>query len=255
VKPIAGAGSADTHRVDGRGDLERLLPAVRHVEQVSVEEFIDGEEYTFDTICAGGRILYYNVSWYRPRPLIGRSLEWVSPQTVALREPDRAALAPGQAMGRAVIEVLGFEEGFSHMEWFLTAQGEAVFGEIAARPPGALSVDVMNFACDIDTYSGWAEAMIDGRLRQPVRRRYNAAVVFKRAQGAGRIREVRGLERLVSRFRPHVVAVDVLPVGAPRRDWKQTLLSDGHVIVRHPDLQTTLEMADRVGTDVQLFAG
>jgi hypothetical protein len=255
VKPIAGAGSADTHRVDGRDDLERLLPRVRHVEQVSFEEFIDGEEYTFDTICAGGRILYHNVSWYRPRPLIGRSLEWVSPQTVALREPDLAALAPGRAMGRAVIEALGFEEGFSHMEWFLMPSGEAVFGEIAARPPGALSVDVMNFACDIDTYRGWAEAVIEGRLRQTVRRRYNAAVIFKRAQGSGRIREVRGLERLVSRYRPHVVAVDVLPVGAPRRDWKQTLLSDGHVIVRHPDLQATLEMADRVGTDVQLFAG
>lgn len=255
VKPIAGAGSADTHRVDGRDDLERLLPRVRHVEQVSVEEFIDGEEYTFDTICAGGRILYHNVSWYRPRPLIGRSLEWVSPQTVALREPDLPALAPGRAMGRAVIEALGFEEGFSHMEWFLTPSGEAVFGEIAARPPGALSVDVMNFACDIDTYRGWAEAVIEGRLGQAVRRRYNAAVIFKRAQGSGRIREVRGLERLVSRYRPHVVAVDVLPVGAPRRDWKQTLLSDGHVIVRHPDLQATLEMADRVGTDVQLFAG
>jgi biotin carboxylase len=255
VKPIAGAGSADTHRVEGRGDLERLLPRVRHVGQVSVEEFIDGEEYTFDTICAAGRILYYNVSWYRPRPLIGRSLEWVSPQTVALREPDRQALAPGQAMGRAVIEALGFEEGFSHMEWFLTPHGEAVFGEIAARPPGALSVDVMNYASDIDTYRGWAEAVIAGRLGQPVQRRYNAAVIFKRAQGGGRIREVRGLERLVSRFRPHVVDVDVLPVGAPRRDWKQTLLSDGHVIVRHPDLQATLEMADRVGTDVLLFAG
>jgi hypothetical protein len=254
VKPIAGAGSADTHRVEGRADLERLLPRVRHVEQVSVEEFIDGEEYTFDTICAGGRILYHNVSWYRPRPLIGRSLEWVSPQTVALREPDREELAPGRAMGRAVIDALRFEEGFSHMEWFLTPRGEAVFGEIAARPPGALSVDVMNYSCDIDTYRGWAEAVISGRLGQPVERRYNAAVIFKRAQGSGRIREVRGLERLVSRFRPHVVDVDLLPVGAPRRDWKQTLLSDGHIIVRHPDLQATLEMADRVGTDVQLFA-
>jgi hypothetical protein len=44
-------------------------------------------------------------------------------------------------------------------------------------------------------------------------------------------------------------------VGAPRRDWLQTLLSDGFVVVRHPDLATTVEMADLVGTDLRLYAG
>ncbi len=254
VKPIAGAGSADTYRVDGPADLAAILPRVRHVPETSVEEFIAGEEHTFDTICSGGRVLYHNVSWYRPQPLIGRSLEWVSPQTIALRDPDQPALSPGTRLGRAVLRALGFETGFTHMEWFLTAGGEAVFGEIAARPPGALSVDIMNFASDLDTYVGWAEAICRGGMSQRVERRYNAAVVFKRARGNGRIREVRGLERLVARYRPHIVRIDLLPVGAPRRNWKQTLLSDGNVIVRHPDLETTLEIADRFGTDLQLFA-
>ena len=80
-------------------------------------------------------------------------------------------------------------------------------------------------------------------------------MIFKRAQGDGRIREIRGLARLVARFRPHIVNIDLLPVGAPRRNWKQTLLSDGNLIVRHPDLRATLEMADRIGTDLQLYAG
>ena len=42
--------------------ITALLPRLRHVEQVSVEEFIDGEAYTFDTITAGGRILYHHVA-------------------------------------------------------------------------------------------------------------------------------------------------------------------------------------------------
>ena len=140
VKPIAGAGSADTYRVNDPSELQRILPAVRHVREVSVEEFIEGEEHTFDTISADGRILYENVSWYRPPPLIGRSLEWVSPQTIALRDTHAEHLSGGCEMGRAVLAALGFESGFTHMEWFLTPDGEAVFGEIAARPPGALSV-------------------------------------------------------------------------------------------------------------------
>jgi hypothetical protein len=255
VKPIAGAGSADTYRVDDAAALDTVLPRIRHVEHVSVEEFIDGEEYTFDTISAAGRILYHNVAWYRPRPLVGRSVEWISPQTVTLRDVDAPELASGRAMGRRVLDALGFRDGFTHMEWFRTAAGEAVFGEIAARPPGARSVDLMNWAGDFDSYVGWAEAVCRGTLSQPVRRLYNAAIVFKRAHGSGRIRRIVGLERLIARYGPWVVHVDLLPLGAPRRNWKQTLLSDGHVIVRHPDLAATLEMADRFGTDLQIHAG
>ncbi|RMH19729.1 MAG: ATP-grasp domain-containing protein [Acidobacteria bacterium] len=255
VKPIAGAGSADTYRVDDAAHLERVLPRLRHVPEVSVEEFIDGEEYTFDTICAGGEVFYYNVSWYRPRPLIARSEEWISPQTVALRRVDQPELAGGRAMGLAVLKALGFRTGFSHMEWFRKPDGEAVFGEIGGRPPGARSVDIMNYACDLDVYRGWAEAVVHRRFSQPIERKYNAAVIFKRAQGQGRIRRIAGLGKLLADFGPHVVCVDLAPVGAPRRDWRQTLISDGYLIVRHPELRATLEMADRVGTDLQLFAG
>ena len=55
VKPIAGAGSLDTFRCNSEAELETALKQMGHVEEVSVEEFIDGEEFTYDTICAGGR--------------------------------------------------------------------------------------------------------------------------------------------------------------------------------------------------------
>jgi len=254
IKPIAGAGSADTHRLDGPDDLRRVLPEVRHVEEVSVEEFIDGEEHTFDTICSGGTIHYFNVAWYRPRPLIGRTVQWISPQTVTLRRVDRPELRPGIELGEKVLEALGFDSGYTHMEWFLKPDGEAVFGEIAARPPGARSVNLMVEACDLDVYRGWAEAVCFGRFSQPVERKYNSAVIFKRAQGSGRIRRIEGLSALLARFGEHVREVDLLPIGAPRRDWKQTLISDGYILLRHPDLVTTLRMADAVGTDLQLYA-
>jgi len=255
VKPIAGAGSADTHRVNGPRDLDSILPAVRHVAEVSVEEFIEGEEFTFDTICAESRILFRNVSWYRPAPLIARTVETSSPQTLSLRRADVPALRSGLELGRAVLEALDFRDGFTHMEWFRTASGEAVFGEIAARPPGALSVPLMALSGGIDPYRAWAEALCHGRLSETEERRCNAAVIFKRAAGSGHIRGIAGLERFVARYRPYVVEVDLLPIGAPRRNWKQTLLSDGHVIVRHPDLGATMEIADRFGTDVRLYAG
>ena len=54
VKPIAGAGSADTYRIDSVNELNDVLPLLRHVPELSVEEFVDGEELTYDTVCANG---------------------------------------------------------------------------------------------------------------------------------------------------------------------------------------------------------
>jgi hypothetical protein len=254
VKPIAGAGSADTYRVESARDLEAVVARVEHLDEVSVEEFIEGEEYTFDTIAVSGTPVFHNVAWYRPRPLVARSSEWISPQVIALRHPDQDALAAGVTMGRAVLTALGFESGFTHMEWYLKADGEAVFGEIGGRPPGAHQVDQMNFACDIDVFLGWAEAVCFGRFTQAVRRLYNVANVYKRAQGEGTIHRVEGLDRFRERHREALVWENLLPVGARRRNWRQTLVSDGFVVVRHPELTTTLAIADEFGSEVRLFA-
>jgi hypothetical protein len=254
VKPVAGAGSVNTHRIDDAAQLDAALAAVGKEGAVLLEEFVDGEEYTFDALTIGGEVTFFNVAWYRPRPLVARTNEWVSPQTVCLRDVDAPELAAGRALGREVLRALGLRDGFTHMEWFRTAGGEAVFGEIAARPPGGHTVDAMNYACDADLFAGWGEAVVRGRLTQRPERRYNAALVFKRAEGSGRIQRIEGLESLAQRFGEYLVAVDLVPVGAPRRDWIQSLVSDGWVIVRHPDLATTLEMADAVGTELRLYA-
>lgn len=254
IKPIAGAGSAHTHEVRDQATLDAAIADVGEHREVSVEEYIEGEEYTFDTVCANGHILYENIAWYRPKPIIGRNVEWISMQTVNLRNLDRPELAAGRELGRRVIETLGFSTGFTHMEWFLTPSGEAVFGEIGGRPPGGRSVDLMNFSNDFDIYTGWAQAVTRGEFNQTAHRRYNAAAIFKRARGQGHICAIHGLDGLRHRFGEHIVVEDLLPIGAPRRNWRQTLLSDGYLVVRHPELAQTLEIADAVGTDLHIDA-
>jgi formate-dependent phosphoribosylglycinamide formyltransferase (GAR transformylase) len=254
VKPIAGAGSADTYRVDSAADLDAILPILRHVPRVSVEEFVDAEEFTYDTICADGQVLFENICWYLPRPLLTKLHEWISPIQVALRELDAPDLQDGRALGGAVLQVLGFRDGFTHMEWYRKADREVVFGEIAARPPGGRMVDLMNFATDADLFSAWAQAVTCGRISQPIERRYNAAGIFKRAEGAGRITRYQGLDHLLAEYGEHVTAVELLPVGAPRRDWRAVSISDGMVIVRHRELSKTIEMAQRFASDLHLYA-
>jgi biotin carboxylase len=255
VKPIAGAGSTDTYRIGSRQELEQILPRLGHVEEVSVEEFVDGEEFTFDTVCGDGRILFENIATYRPRPIEEKKHQWISPSSICLRDLDAPELADGRRMGYAVLEALGFTGGFSHMEWYRKADGEVVFGEIGARPPGANLVSAMNHAAEVDLFLGWAEAVCHGRFTQRTERRFNAAVVCKRAQGQGRIRHVEGLRELVRELGPAIAEVHIQPAGTQAGDWRRAAVSDGYLIVRHPDLTRTLELVDRVGREVQIYAG
>jgi hypothetical protein len=186
--------------------------------------------------------------------LVTKMHEWISPVTLALRDLDGPALAGGRELGLNVIAALGFRDGFTHMEWYRKAGGEVVFGEIGARPPGARTVDVMNYATDADLFTAWAYAVTQGSVPFGVERRYNAASIFKRARGSGRITRYEGLDQLLAQYGDHVVAVDLLPLGAPRRDWRATLIADGMVIVRHPDLDPALEMARSFAADLHLFA-
>jgi biotin carboxylase len=254
LKPIAGAGSADTHRVDAADDLEAVLRRMLHVSEASCEEYVDGEEFTFDTVCIAGRPAFMNVAQYLPKPLIARSEEWISPVIVTVRDLEQDKLAGGIALGKQVLAALGMGDGFTHMEWFRKPDGEAVFGEIGCRPGGAHLVDQMNYTCDIDLFREWARVVCWGRFEAPTARKYNAAIVFKRAKGQGRITRIEGLAEFMRQYGEHVVEERLLPVGAPRRNWLHTLVSDGYLLLRHPDWETACELAAIAATDITMVA-
>lgn len=112
----------------------------------------------------------------------------------------------------------------------------------------------MNFATDSDLFVRWAEAVLHASFTQQVEHRYNAASLTKRASGGGSIQHIEGLSHLLAEHGDAICALDLPPVGSPRRDWPQTLLSDGIVFVRHRDLQSCIDIAEHVATDLRLHA-
>lgn len=254
LKPIAGAGSANTYRVGSREEMAAVLKRVGHVPELSCEEYIDGEELTYDTVCIGGRPAFENVNHYMPRCLESRSQEWISPASITVRDLTQPHIQPGLELGRAALVALGMDDGFTHMEWFFTPSGEAVFGEVACRPGGACLVDQMNYTCDIDLFVEWARVVCWQRFEGSTDRRYNCGIVFKRAKGNGRIARIEGLEAFRARYGAFICEEKLLPLGAPRRDWKKTLLSDGHLIVRHPDWEDAKRLVGAAATGITLYA-
>jgi biotin carboxylase len=254
LKPIAGAGSADTYKVTSNAELETVLKAMRGVPEASCEEYIEGEEFTFDTVCIGGKPAYENVAAYLPKPLEMRTLEWVSPVIITVRDMQQKKLQGGIELGRKVLQALKMGDGFTHMEWYLTPKGEAVFGEIGCRPGGAHIVDQMNYTNDIDLFREWARVSCFGKFEAKSPRKYNVGIVFKRARGEGKVTRIEGLGAWLRDCGEWVVEEKLLRPGTPRRNWKHTLLSDGHVVVRHPEWEEAHRMSFGAATGIKMYA-
>ena len=255
LKPVAGAGSAKTHRVDSPAELAQACRILETVPVVSVEEFIQGEERTFETICINGKPGFESMSIYRPSCLIARQNERLSPIIQTYRELNEPVLAEGRRLGHSVLTALGMGTGYTHMEWFWTESGEAIFGEVACRSPGANMVDLINYSGNIDSYLGWAMAQVVGELPEYSPSPYSAAIVFKRARGRGTIQRYNGLQQFVQRYGNHIARIDFLPIGQKRRNWQQTFLADGNIVVRHPEFQVTAALAEAVAEHIWIEAG
>jgi hypothetical protein len=254
LKPIAGAGCTDTFKVENAGELERTLPRLGGLSQASCEEYVEGQELTFDALCIRGKPAIENVTMYLPKPLEAATAEWVSPIAISIRDLAQPWLAGGIDLGRKALDALGMDDGFTHMEWYLTPSGEAVFGEIACRPGGAGIVDQLNYTCDIDLFREWARVVCHGHFEATTTRKYNVGMVFKRARGWGNITRIEGLREWLGAYGRWVVEEDLSRPGTPRRDWRQTQRADGRIIVRHPDWDDALRMCMSAASDIQLHA-
>jgi hypothetical protein len=254
VKPIAGAGSADTYACRDASALEEVIAKTAHVRELSVEEYVEGEEFTYDTICIDGRPVYENVAQYLPKPIEARSEEWISPVIITVRDLHQAKIRRGLELGRGVLSALNMGDGFTHMEWFHTPGGEAVFGEIGCRPGGARLVDQMNYTGDVDLFREWARSVCWKSFETSTERKFNCGIIFKRAKGRGRITGIAGLDSFKARYGRWIVEDQLLRPGTHRRDWKATLVSDGYLMVRHPDWEACKEICSAAATEVTLYA-
>jgi hypothetical protein len=51
-----------------------------------------------------------------------------------------------------------------------------------------------------------------------------------------------------------VVEESLLRPGTQRRNWKNTLLSDGHVVVRHPDWDEAYRLSFAAASGIKMYA-
>jgi biotin carboxylase len=244
VKPPEGAGARNTFRIDGPdglGDYLRAFPPDERAPTL-IEEFVVGDEHSFDCVCVQGRPVWHSISRYHPSPLEVMQNQWIQWCVLLPRRIDGPEYAEIRAAGAHALGALGMWTGLSHMEWFRRRDGSVAISEVGARPPGAQFTTLISYAHDYDFYHAWAKLMIHDTF-DPPRRDFACGVVFLRGQGAGRVKAIHGLARAQQEVGSLVIEAKLPVPGQPAASSYE---GDGYVIVRHPETRVVEDVLGRI---------
>lgn len=257
LKPRDAAGASGAVRADSLADLGKALGAFglgQPGRSVAVEEFIEGHEGFFDTLCIDGRVVHEFATHYYPNVLEAMRKRWISPQFVATNRIDSA---PGyddvKRMGRKVIELLGIGTSATHMEWFFGPKG-LKFSEIGCRPPGVRAWDLYNVGNDMDLYREWAACVCHGRPSQRASRRLSAGIIALRPSQDGRISGYDGLDAIGKSFGPHIIDAHTPPPGTTTQPVEAGYMANAWIRMKHENYDELRRMLDIVGQTVKVWA-
>jgi hypothetical protein len=253
VKPPAGAGAKSTFRLDDAGDLRAWLDTVPPTPDrpAQIEEFLTGDEGSYDSVMVDGQVIWDSVSDYLPTPLEVLRHPWMQWVVRLPRDMTGPQYAGIRGVAPQALKALGLTTGLTHMEWFRRPDGSVAVSEVGARPPGAQITSMLCFAHDFDLYTAWSRLMIDGSF-DPPERKWAAGTVYLRGQGAGQVRAVHGLDALPPEVTSLVVDSQLPRAGQPSSGSYE---GDGYITIRHPDTEVVTAALKKLVTTVRVELG
>jgi hypothetical protein len=155
AKPDIGVGAAATYKIHNEEELKTFFetkPAVGYL----FEEFVSGQIVTFDGLTdREGTPVFVNSLLYS-----AGVMETVLDDGLIYYYTLREIPADVQSLGCRVLDAFDVRERFFHFEFFRQAgTGDLIALEVNMRPPGGLTTDMFNYACDIDVYDAWASIL------------------------------------------------------------------------------------------------
>ena len=253
VKPPSGAGAQATTRVD---DMQALAAAVDAAapaanRPVLIEEYMTGDEHSFETVSIGGRAVWHSLTHYYPSPLEVLRNPWIQWCLILPREVEEPQYDDIRTVAAGALQLLGMETGLTHMEWFRRPDGTIAISEVAARPPGAQIMTVVSRAHDFDFVAAWARLMVFGDFAAPPRK-YAVGAAYLRGQGNGRVKAIHGLDQVQREVGSLVVDAKLPSTGqTPTGSYE----GEGFVILRHPETAVVQQALKRLISLVRVELG
>jgi formate-dependent phosphoribosylglycinamide formyltransferase (GAR transformylase) len=256
LKPRTGAGALDTTRVDSKAELDAALGMFggQGVDSIAVEEFVEGHEGFYDTVCVNGNVSLDFVSHYYPNVLEAMRARWISPQFISTNRVDSVSdYAQLRELGGRVNEALGIGTSATHMEWFFGPKGLR-FSEIGCRPPGVGAWDLYSVGNDIDLYREWANAIAHDHIAVRPSRSHATGIVSLRPDHDGQITGYSGVEDIQARSGEWVIDAHLPPPGTPTQGVEAGYMANAYVRMRHPDYDVLRGLLDDAGRTIHVYA-
>lgn len=186
VKPDNGVGAADSWKIENDEDLDAFFANKPDVPYL-MEEFVEGNIYSYDAICdSEGNPLFESSNWFPPSiaDIVGGGPDLG--YYVMAEVPDQL-----RELGRRAIKAFGVKSRFVHFEFFkldkarpgLGEAGDFVGLEVNMRPAGGYTPDMMNYAHSTDVYEIYAEMVTDDKRLTPDSGDHHVCVYASRKDG------------------------------------------------------------------------
>jgi len=255
VKPRDAAGASGTHKVHDGTELDHVLTlsGLGHGGSVALEEFVEGHEGFYDTVCHEGQIVHEFITHYYPNVLEAMRERWISPQFIATNRVEAPTYGELRELGVRVIAALGIESSPTHMEWFFGPKGLR-FSEIGCRPPGVGAWDLYCAGNEIDLYYEWARAIMGQPPAQRPSRRFAAGMIALRPDRDGAIVGYEGLDEIGHRYGGNFIDRHLPPPGTPTAPIEAGYMANAWMQMRHEDYDALRGILDDVGRLVRVRA-
>lgn len=174
AKPDNGVGAAATYKIKDAEELARFFTEKPPLDYF-MEEFISGEIYSFDGLVDRHNEIVFYTSHHFNRGIMEVVNEGLDMFYYSLRElpPDL------EEAGFRTVEAFGLRERFFHIEFF-RSEGRLIALELNMRPPGGLTMDMFNYANDINLYREWANLVVHDRFEADYDRPYHCVYVGRK---------------------------------------------------------------------------
>jgi biotin carboxylase len=168
AKPDIGVGAANTFKIANSEDLERFI-ATRPQADYLLEEFIQGEICTFDGLTdQDGNPVFLSSLRYSQG-----IMETVNQDLHVYYYTLRTIPRDLEEAGRRVLREFDVRERFFHIEFFRLPNNQLLGLELNLRPPGGPTVDMWNWANEIDLYWEWANIVVNNRFVETYNTKYH----------------------------------------------------------------------------------
>jgi phosphoribosylaminoimidazole carboxylase (NCAIR synthetase) len=231
AKPDIGVGAAKTYKIQNLQELEAFF-AEKPVVDYIMEEFIGGVICTFDGLTdRDGNLVFYTSHQYS-QGIMETVNEDSDIYYYSLREIPKDL----EDAGRRVLQAFGVRERFFHFEFFRTEDNRIVALEVNMRPPGGMTTDMFNYACDVDVYREWANIIVHNHFTTDYTRKYHCCYVGRK------------LNRRYAHSHEQVISYlgDKLLHHENISGIFSAALGDYGYLVRSPDLGEVYSMADYI---------